>query len=316
MTQSAQKVFVHWTKVIIWICFPGCVVAGQGVVPKPPDQTEERHHQGFRQALLLYVWVFSHLQHPAPPGAGPPPVCTSTQPSLRASLSPSKRLPAEQPGRRLLHLSWDQQQHSSQLPTRGDFWAVAAVAGRHTILTAAGCPTTTLPLLHHAAAGGRSSWTDIHLRMWFFSFWAVHAAGQEGGRSGREEDSFLSNVPLLEDTNGLTFVRAFLLSLILCCLFEVCAAAVRRKKSPRIMRNKKKEKKRRDQVACGTILCHSTVWHADTKWWKGHNVMDTISREKKEEKKQTCEFLQKCCVCILREPDRQMFLSPLSLRWF
>lgn len=183
---------------------PGCVVAGEGLVPEPPDQAEEGHHQRLGQTLLLHVRVFGHLQHPASLGAGPPPrgPRPASQLPLRASASPGKRLPAEQPGRRLLHLPRGQQQHPAQLPARGDFRAVAAIAGRHPALAAAGRPPAALPLLLHAAAGGRSPRTDVRLRLRLLSFRAVHASGQERGRHGRQEDSFLSQVSVSEDAPG------------------------------------------------------------------------------------------------------------------
>lgn len=173
----------------------GCILAGQSVVSEPSDQTEEGHHQGFRQALLLHVRVFSYLQHPAPPGAGPPPVWprpTSQRPP-GASSPLDKWLLAKQPRRRLLHLPWHQQQHSSQLPTRRHVWALPPIAGRYPVVSAVGSPTPPLPLLLHAAAGGGSSRTDVRLRLRLLRLWAVHEAGQEGGRSRREENCFLSS---------------------------------------------------------------------------------------------------------------------------
>lgn len=149
-----------------------CVVAGQGVVPKPPNQTEEGHHQGFRQTLVHHIRVFGHLQHPPPPGAGPPPVGPRPAAQLPAGASSSsrERLPAEQPGWRLLRFTRDQQQHSSQLPIRRDVRSVAAFAGGHPAVASAGCPAASLPLLLHAAARGRSPRTDVHLRVRLFSF--------------------------------------------------------------------------------------------------------------------------------------------------
>lgn len=127
--------------------------------------------------------------------------------------------------------------------------------------------------------------------MRFLSFWAVHAAGQEGGRSGREEDSFLGNAPLLEDTSGLVFLTAVLLSLTHWCLLEFCAAAVRR------MTNKKKQK---------TELLAAPF--CDTKWWKGHRAMETASRKKKKRKLKKSKLVIFCrkavCVYCVNLTDR------------
>lgn len=60
---------------------------------------------------------------------------------------------------------------------------------------------------------------------------------------------------------------------------------------------------------CGTILCHSTVEHTDNKWWKGRDVTETLPHKKK---KKTCEFLQKCRVCMLCEPwQTDVFITTL-----
>lgn len=170
------------------------VASGQGVVPKSSDQTEKGHNQGFRQTFFLHVRVFGHLQHPPPLGAGPAPVRTrpASKLSTGASSSPSQWLPAQQSRWGLLHLPWHQQQHPSQLPARRDIWTFPSLSGRHSAITEAGSPTTTLPLLFHAAPGGSPSRTDLLIWLRFLCLWAIHAAGQEGGRSRREEDSLLN----------------------------------------------------------------------------------------------------------------------------
>lgn len=94
--------------------------------------------------------------------------------------------------------------------------------------------------------------------MRFVSLWAVHAAGQEGGRPGGQEDGFLSS----EDTDGLCTVSAFPLSLTLrCCAFEFCAAAARRKK---ISSNHEGEKKTRP----GCLRHHFVPQHRLARWHK------------------------------------------------
>ncbi|KAE8279196.1 Ventral anterior homeobox 2 [Larimichthys crocea] len=91
-------------------------ILGQSVVPKPPDQTEEGHHQGFGQTLLLHQRVVGTCNilrlleqgrllsgPPAPPNSllGPPhPVHngsllsspgggSSTSPGISSSTPPS-----------------------------------------------------------------------------------------------------------------------------------------------------------------------------------------------------------------------------------
>lgn len=184
--------------------YTGCVLAGQGLVPEPPNQAEEGHHEGFRQTFLLHQWIAGHLQHPAPPWAGTTPIWSRpTKLPAGATTAPNtQRFPAEQPRWGLVHLPRHQQQHPAQLLARRDFRVVSTVPGRNSAFAEAWSPTTALPLLFHAAARWRPPWTDLRVRLRFLSLWAVHAAGQEGGRSGRKEDGFLSDGVFFRDFRG------------------------------------------------------------------------------------------------------------------
>lgn len=227
--------------------YTGCVLAGQGLVPEPPDQAEEGHHQGLWQTFLLHQWIAGHLQHPAPPGAGATPLWsrpTTKLPAGATTAPNTQRFPAEQP-RGLVHLPWHQQQHPAQLLARRDFWVVSAVPGRNSALAEARSPTTALPLLFHAAARRRPPWTDLRVWLWFLSLWAVHAAGQEGGGSGRKEDGFLSDGVFFRDFRGLCKSLLWPLS-----------------------RQARKNWSKRGCFGCSTILFPQHCGpHADTKWF-------------------------------------------------
>lgn len=228
--------------------YTGCVLAGQGLVPEPPHQAEEGHHQGFRQTFLLHQWIAGHVQHPAPPGAGATPIWSrpATKLPAGATAAPNaQRFPAEQPRRGLVHLPRHQQQHPAQLLARRDFRVVSAVPGRNSAFAEARSPTTALPLLFHATARRRPPWTDLRVWLRFLSLWAVHAAGQEGGGSGRKEDGFLSDGVFFRDFRGLCKSILWHLS-----------------------RQARKNRSKIGCFGCSTILFPQHCGpHADTKWF-------------------------------------------------